>query len=52
MSENPDIRDVTASATATYDDVIRHWAARTPDAPALWPKTAAAVTYRPLLSDR
>ena len=50
MSKNPDIRDVTASATATYYDVIRHWASRTPDAPALLAEDGGGLTYRALLS--
>lgn len=50
MAENGDIRALTASAPATYYEVIRFWAARTPDAPALLAEAGAALTYRALLS--
>ena len=46
-----DIRDVAASPTATFLDVIRFWADRTPDAPALLTEPGGALSYRELIGE-
>ena len=45
-----DIRDLAAGAPATFYDVIRFWAARTPDAPALLYESGAALSYNALVA--
>jgi acyl-CoA synthetase (AMP-forming)/AMP-acid ligase II len=45
-----DIQAVAAGVSATFHDVIRYRAARTPEAPAFLTEDAGALTYGALLA--
>lgn len=49
MSGDDDIRAVAASKPATFRDVLRFWADRTPDAPAFFAESGRALPFSALL---